>query len=368
MNISKINLRGTNYDIKDKLVRDSIGIPASENNSLGIAPLDASGKVPSENLPTIPEVVGDDAARAYWGGDWRMPTTEELQALGTAVNTAWTQVNNVYGILCTDKTDSSKTLFFPAAGSCYDGSVEDVGDYGYYWSSSLSTIVRKSAYGSYFDSDSAYWGDNYDRYCGFAVRPILDGSNVNGHDYVEIGGLKWATMNIGASQSSDYGLYFQWGDTQGYTASQVGSGEGKKYFGWADYKYGNGTSSPGATGMTKYNATDGLTTLELSTPVEYLHKVAVSGDYNDLSNKPILIQQLTISSNTSSICSITGSSNSGKEETIIYTNSGNSDVTVTVPTTYKTPDGAAIELTCKAGGYCEVNYLNIGGTIYARGL
>ena len=84
----------------------------------------------------------------------------------------------------------------------------------------------------------------------------------NGHEYVEIGGLKWATMNIGASQPSDYGLYFAWGDTQGYTAEQVGSGEGQKYFNWADYKYGNGTSSPGAAGMTKYNATDGLTTLE----------------------------------------------------------------------------------------------------------
>lgn len=85
-----------------------------------------------------------------------------------------------------------------------------------------------------------------------------------GHDYVEIGGLKWATMNVGATNITDYGLYFQWGDTQGYTAAQCGSGEGKKYFNWADYKYGNGTSSPGATGMTKYNSTDGKTVLDLS--------------------------------------------------------------------------------------------------------
>ena len=85
-----------------------------------------------------------------------------------------------------------------------------------------------------------------------------------GHKYVEIGGLKWATMNIGASQPSDYGLYFAWGDTQGYTAEQVGSGEGQKYFGWADYKYGDGTSEPGATEMTKYNETDGKTILEPS--------------------------------------------------------------------------------------------------------
>ena len=84
------------------------------------------------------------------------------------------------------------------------------------------------------------------------------------HDYVEIGGLKWATMNVGATDITDAGLYFQWGDTQGYTAAQVGSGEGQKYFGWADYKYGNGTSSPGATGMIKYNSTDGKTVLDLS--------------------------------------------------------------------------------------------------------
>ena len=84
------------------------------------------------------------------------------------------------------------------------------------------------------------------------------------HDYVEIGGVKWATMNVGANSVTDTGLYFQWGDTQGYTADQVGSGEGQKYFGWADYKYGNGTTSPGNTGMTKYNSTDGKTVLEAS--------------------------------------------------------------------------------------------------------
>lgn len=85
-----------------------------------------------------------------------------------------------------------------------------------------------------------------------------------GHEYVEIGGLKWATMNIGANSVTDYGQYFQWADTQGFNASEVGSGSGKKYCGWEDYKYGNGTSSPGSTGITKYNTDDGLTILEAS--------------------------------------------------------------------------------------------------------
>jgi len=66
-------------------------------------------------------------------------------------------------------------------------------------------------------------------------------------------------MNVGATSETDYGLYFQWGDTQGYTASQVGSSEGKKAFSWADYKW---TEDGGST-MTKYNASDGKTVLDL---------------------------------------------------------------------------------------------------------
>ena len=96
----------------------------------------------------------------------------------------------------------------------------------------------------------------------YVKKSDMSTMDANGHEYVEIGGIKWATMNIGANSVTDTGLYFQWGDTQGYTASQVGNGSGQKYFGWADYKYGDGTSSPGAEGMTKYNSTDGKTVLE----------------------------------------------------------------------------------------------------------
>jgi len=35
--------------------------------------------------------------------------------------------------------------------------------------------------------------------------------DTNGHDYVEIGGIKWATMNVGASSETDYGNYYQYG-------------------------------------------------------------------------------------------------------------------------------------------------------------
>lgn len=86
-------------------------------------------------------------------------------------------------------------------------------------------------------------------------------SPYNGHAYVDLGlstGTKWAKMNVGASSEKDAGLYFAWGETQGYTASQVG---GHKVFRWSDYKFnpwGDGST------FTKYNASDKKTHLELN--------------------------------------------------------------------------------------------------------
>lgn len=45
----------------------------------------------------------------------------------------------------------------------------------------------------------------------------------NGYDYVDLGlpsGNLWVTKNIGAETPEDAGLYFQWGDTQGYTPNK----------------------------------------------------------------------------------------------------------------------------------------------------
>jgi uncharacterized protein (TIGR02145 family) len=120
----------------------------------------------------------DDAVTAAWGNGWRMPTTEEYVALGNAVNSAWTadyQGSGVSGLVLTDKTDSSKVLFFPAAGNCYYGSVYLVGSGGRYWSSSVYSSYVQHAYYLSFSSSSVYW-QNYDyRYYGFAVRGVYVG-------------------------------------------------------------------------------------------------------------------------------------------------------------------------------------------------
>ena len=119
----------------------------------------------------------DDAVKAAWGGNWRMPTVSEFIALGEAVTTAWTadyQGSGVAGIICTDKTDSSKVLFFPACGRANYGSVRRVGYNGYYWSSSLYADYGDSnAYGLYFFNGDVNWVDSNYRYYGFPVRGVL---------------------------------------------------------------------------------------------------------------------------------------------------------------------------------------------------
>lgn len=82
----------------------------------------------------------------------------------------------------------------------------------------------------------------------------------NGYEYVDLGlpsGTLWAKMNVGANSETDAGLYFAWGETTGYTASQVGT---DKNFSWSDYAL---TEDSGLT-MSKYNPTDNKTHLELS--------------------------------------------------------------------------------------------------------
>ena len=62
----------------------------------------------------------DDAAHVIMGGNWRMPTTTELQKLATISN-EWTTENEIYG---KKWTSGNYTLFIPAAGFRYDGSFE----------------------------------------------------------------------------------------------------------------------------------------------------------------------------------------------------------------------------------------------------
>ena len=72
-------------------------------------------------------------------------------------------------------------------------------------------------------------------------------NTINGHEYVDLGlpsGTLWATCNVGAETPEDYGLYFAWGETVGYT----GDTSDGRLFDWANYKWCDGSN----TTLTKY--------------------------------------------------------------------------------------------------------------------
>ena len=107
------------------------------------------------------------------GGNWRMPTTAELQKLATISN-EWTTENSVYG---RKWTAGNYTLFLPAAGYRYKGSFRDLGSYGFIWSSSLRSSLPNNAYRMLFGSsniDDSYY---FPRCYGYSVRGVASLQN-----------------------------------------------------------------------------------------------------------------------------------------------------------------------------------------------
>lgn len=64
------------------------------------------------------------------------------------------------------------------------------------------------------------------RYTVKFKAPANSETTIHGHDYVEIGGKKWATMNVGAttvagSPETAYGDYYAWGETVTYYTRSI---------------------------------------------------------------------------------------------------------------------------------------------------
>jgi hypothetical protein len=169
-----------------------------------------------------------DAARANWGGNWRMPTKAEFQELIDNCTWAWTSQNGHNGYKVTSKKNS-QSIFLPAAGGRYGDQLNVEGLNGYYWSSTPAAgNDTEAAFSLCFDKGSQNLALYY-RVYGWCVRPVLADSisqpaNVqpandqpaNVHEWVDLGlpsGLKWATCNVGATNSEDCGDYFAWGET-----------------------------------------------------------------------------------------------------------------------------------------------------------
>ena len=114
--------------------------------------------------------LSDDAARANWGGSWRMPTDAEWTELREKCKWTLTTQNGVKGYKVTSKSNGN-SIFLPAAGYRHVSSLYDAGSDGDYWSSSLTSGSPNDAWYVYFYSSNVY-RYYYNRYYGFSVRPV----------------------------------------------------------------------------------------------------------------------------------------------------------------------------------------------------
>ena len=132
----------------------------------------------SWNCVTYGQQIGDisgnpqyDAARANWGGTWRMPTKVEFEELINNCTWTWTSEGGYNGYRVTGPNGNS--IFLPAAGYRYGTSLYYAGSNGRYWSSTPYETSTQYAYSLYFSSDYHDTRWRY-RHYGLSVRPVSD--------------------------------------------------------------------------------------------------------------------------------------------------------------------------------------------------
>lgn len=113
--------------------------------------------------------LSQDAARANLGYPWRMPTDAEFQELYDNCTYIWTAINGVNGILFTSNVNGHK-IFFPAAGYYNGMSLDSLGLFGLYWSSSYNSTAN--ARFLRFNSSSVDPQFNGPRRYGISVRAV----------------------------------------------------------------------------------------------------------------------------------------------------------------------------------------------------
>ena len=137
-----------------------------------IATLQSEGWIVSRN-GTYVLAPAHDAAHVKWGGDWRMPTKQELDDLNSNCDWSWTTMNGVNGYEVRGRgAYVSYSIFLPFAGDGSWTSLYNAGSYGYYWSSVLFSDNSASAWLLYFFSSSHYTYSYFSRESAQSVRPV----------------------------------------------------------------------------------------------------------------------------------------------------------------------------------------------------
>lgn len=117
-----------------------------------------------------------DAARAQWGGIWRMPTQAECEELINNCSSEWMTYNGSIGQMLTGP--NGNRIFFPKSNVLYESGSMTSNEDGsiHVWTSTLGNANGKSNYALYMSvsNNSLYIGNNHLRYRGMVIRPVTN--------------------------------------------------------------------------------------------------------------------------------------------------------------------------------------------------
>ena len=177
-----------------------------------------------------------DVAHVKWGSSWKMPSLGQIKELIDNCTRTWTTLNGVIGTLVTGPNGA--TIFLPASGYRWDDYHYPEGMNGYYWSSTFDTgkDSYETAYIIQFGDGGWDWRPDL-RLAGHSVRAVITPEPPKPDcpvaEAIDLGlpsGTKWASWNVGASSSEEYGGYYAWGET-----------EEKDYYDWSTYTHCDGS-------------------------------------------------------------------------------------------------------------------------------
>ena len=127
-----------------------------------------------------------DVAHVRWGGNWRMPSSDDFWELKRKCSCKWMQLNGQWGMQFTGPNGNS--IFMPAAGYNY-WDLNAINVEGYYWSDTAGDESTQAEF-LRFDKDgttNSLW--LWDKCVGQTVRPVMTGDNSeepsNADDYVK---------------------------------------------------------------------------------------------------------------------------------------------------------------------------------------
>ena len=165
-----------------KWARSNLGAPTSAINNTGGYYMwsDTVGEQMPDYFiqqPPLPDIAGNasyDIARAKLGGRWKMPTAAQMEELINKCNWQWiTPPHSPQGYLVTGPNGNS--IFLPCGG-CSDKGIrmQDLGEEGYYWTSTAAHASNPIAYSLKFSENNINIDNTTGLYVRMNIRPVMD--------------------------------------------------------------------------------------------------------------------------------------------------------------------------------------------------